>query len=426
MNLLLIIIGKIAAKTLRLSGKGGSAMPGLIVEKLNKRFLANNLNHLREGVVVITGTNGKTTTTKAVANLFESEGLRVLTNPTGSNFTRGIISTIIEHSTWTGRLEYDIAVLELDEAFSRHFTAQVQPRAVLILNVMRDQLDRYGEIDTTAQMMLDSAKRATEVVILNRDDNRVREMAAELGDKTVHYFSAHPTLKVDLPNDDDLHGNSNPTTSMIESDQLSPLVELIGYHDQTAMYKIDDQKHQAVLKVAGLHNALNFAAAMSVVKAINPALDPQTLITRLEQLQPAWGRGELIKAGNTDVRLALVKNPAGFRQVIKSYQDEHAPVAIFAINDDFADGRDVSWLWDVDFSGISKNVSLFTSGVRAYDMANRLRYDDLEVTAVAEQPAEAISQALNSKPAEMVIYCTYTAMLSIRKELGQKLGAVKS
>ena len=148
-----LFIGKTIRRISRLRG-GGSALPGLVVEKIDKNFLQRTLSHLPHGIVVVSGTNGKTTTTKMVVELLESQNLRVFTNSTGSNFKRGIISSVIEESSLSSKLSYDIAVLELDEAHAVHFIKDVAPNYCLLLNVMRDQLDRFGEIDTTANMQV--------------------------------------------------------------------------------------------------------------------------------------------------------------------------------------------------------------------------------------------------------------------------------
>ena len=139
-----IVIGKTIFWVLRRTGHTGSALPGLVVEKLNKNFLAQSLSQLPQGVFVISGTNGKTTTTKVVTKLLESQGLRVLTNPTGSNFVRGIVSAVVDNAASDGTLDYDIAVFEQDEAHAVHLAKRIKPRGVVLLNVMRDQMDRFG------------------------------------------------------------------------------------------------------------------------------------------------------------------------------------------------------------------------------------------------------------------------------------------
>ena len=169
-NRILIIIGKIIQAISRLKG-GGSALPGLVMEKIDPNFISNMLKGLKYGVVVISGTNGKTTTTKMVVELLESQGLNVFSNKTGSNFVRGVGAAILSEANWSGKLEADIAVLELDEAHATHFVKLIQPRYSLLLNVMRDQLDRFGEIDYTAKLLHKIGENTSGSVVLNANDN---------------------------------------------------------------------------------------------------------------------------------------------------------------------------------------------------------------------------------------------------------------
>ena len=146
------LLGKSVRQVARLRG-GGSALPGLVVEKIDPGFLGRVLGRLPYGVVAVSGTNGKTTTTKMIVEMLEAEGLRVFTNRTGSNFSRGVVAAAVAEGSWRGRLDADIAVLELDEAHAMYFIDRVPPRFTLLLNVLRDQLDRFGEIDTTARLL---------------------------------------------------------------------------------------------------------------------------------------------------------------------------------------------------------------------------------------------------------------------------------
>ena len=185
-QLLAVWVGKLTLALLRLIGRRGNALPGLVVEKLFPRYLPRAMAGLAEGVVVVTGTNGKTTTTKMVATLL-GQRYRVLTNDTGSNFVRGAITATVEHATWRGRLPYDVAVFELDEAWAVRFVAVLAPPRALLLNVMRDQLNRFGEIDTTAALLGKVAAATTGHLVLNRDDERVAALAADTKAEVSYY-----------------------------------------------------------------------------------------------------------------------------------------------------------------------------------------------------------------------------------------------
>ena len=202
---LVIAIGKTVRRASKLRGGNGSALPGLVVEKISPDFMARTLSQLPMGVVVISGTNGKTTTTKMVTQLLTGSGLRVFTNKTGSNFTRGVVAELISAVDIHGHLDADIAVLELDEAYAVKFSELVPPTYCLLLNVMRDQLDRFGEIDNTAKLLEKVALSTTDKVVLNHQDNRLVEISQKLKSSKVLFFGLSDKLKKTFPNDDDLH-----------------------------------------------------------------------------------------------------------------------------------------------------------------------------------------------------------------------------
>lgn len=406
-----IIFGKAVRRIARIRG-GGSALPGLFVEKISPDFVAKTLSQLPQGVVVVSGTNGKTTTTKMVVSLLESQGLRVFTNRTGSNFVRGIAAALLADISVRGKLSADIAVLELDEAHAVRFVDVVKPRYSLLLNVMRDQLDRFGEIDTTARLLEKVADATTEAVVLNREDNRLREIGEKHAKRAV-YFGLDASLQAHFPNDDELHTvKTTKTTSLPDANTL--LTKLSG---TKATFSLNGKTHSTPLKVRGIYNVFNAAGALALVRTIVPAATESSLLTALAEVKPAFGRGESFTVAGHPLELVLVKNPAGFRLSLASFNDTTFHTMI-AVNDNYADGRDMSWLWDVDFSSL-KQVTI-TSGIRAYDIALRLQYNDVPVHSVDTDLASALRHFIEAHPdAPKRIYCTYTAMLSLRKELAK-------
>lgn len=410
-------IGKSVRGLAKLRGSGGHALPGLVVEKLLPDYLALMLEQLPEGVVIITGTNGKTTTTKMVTELLKFNGKRVLTNPTGSNFTRGIISSLAHKARITGRLPYDIGVFELDEAYARHFVALVKPRWVLALNVMRDQLDRFGELDTAAKMIADTMHEATEGVVVNDNDQRLVDYAKKSGKPTT-YFGVSEKLRKHFPVDDELVAVTNKPKKQLSHQRL---VELVDFKDQQATFAMSGQKYKVDLKITGQHNFQNAAAALAIAYVLLPQASARNLVQQLGSVLPAFGRGQhfVLKDGSK-LELILVKNPAGFRQALASYPVNQKP-AMFAINDNYADGRDTSWLWDVDFSRLAgKNVPL-TSGTRAADMALRLSYDNIKVKHIEPELQAALKAFCNLRGDKLLI-TTYTAMLKFYKTLKNQAG----
>ena len=399
-------LGKIVSKASRLRGGHGSALPGLVVEKVSPHFLRDTLTNLPYGVVVISGTNGKTTTTKIVVELLRAAGLKVFTNPSGSNFTRGIAS-VAALEMRRGRLDADIAVVELDEAHAVHFVRQVPPKYSLILNVLRDQLDRFGEIDTTAKLLAKVANQTTGTVVLNREDPLV---AAITANRKV-YFGYSGSVATLFPNDDELY-STKKRSSASQPDATVKLDELDG---STATFNIGSSE----LLLRGAHNALNAAAALALVREIlGDKFEADESLAALSQVQPAFGRGESFTINGQPLELILVKNPSGFRISLASQNHPNAATMI-AINDQYADGRDMSWLWDVDFSKLSSVAMI--SGVRAYDMALRLETSGINVGAVETDLTVAVDQFLTDRP--MQIYATYTAMLKIRKALKARMQA---
>ena len=470
------LIGKAVRAASRLAHGGGSAFPGKIVERIDPQFLTRTLQQLPLGVVLVSGTNGKTTTTRMVASMLESLGLKVFTNPTGSNFTRGVVSSLLAEVSLGGKLDADIAVLELDEAYAVHFVKQVQPDYCLLLNVMRDQLDRFGEIDNTARLLSKAAEATTGTVVLNREDPRIARLAdvAHTEDGVeVRYFGLDGSLRRFFPSDDDMcttvdtassanieiddaaviaktGENAEKSEDAAIAEQLPADVTLLAVGDHRASFGIDGETYETGVRLEGVYNLYNAAAALAAVRAVvadaqamflpfeenvtdelllqvgisQRMIDfahstTQSMIDAAAEVTPAFGRGEVIDVNGSPVELLLVKNPMGFRLSLASFAPEGCDTMI-AINDEYADGRDMSWLWDVDFSSLRDTGVAMVSGVRAWDMALRLEYDQVPVNSVNTELEEAVSTFVNANPgAPKHIYCTYTAMLKTRAALGK-------
>ena len=409
------LLGKAVRTIARLRG-GGSALPGLFVEKIDPDFIKRTLAELPRGVVVVSGTNGKTTTTKMVVELLESQGLKVFTNRTGSNFTRGVAAALLGEVDNRGNLEADIAVLELDEAHAVHFVGSIAPRYSLLLNVMRDQLDRFGEIDATAGLLAKIAQNTTDTVVLNREDPRVAAIASTLFNQKVGYFGLAPELRKLFPSDDALHGKSTPAGGTSpEADVI--LSKLTG---DEAEFIFEGKRFTTQLELQGIYNVYNAAAALTLVRRIiGNKLDTQKLIEALSQVRPAFGRGETVMIGGQPLELILVKNPSGFRLSLESFKPAGYRTMI-AINDNYADGRDMSWLWDVGFDSLRETGVSDVTGIRAYDMALRLQYEDVAVSHVEPHIQAALQHFITANSDQPKrIFCTYTAMLALRRELSK-------
>ena len=449
-----VALGRTARLVSRLrgGGSGGTALPGLVVEKLDPGFLARTLGQLPMGVVVVSGTNGKTTTTKMVVQLLREQGLKVLTNRSGSNFVRGVLASLLTEVDAGGRLSHDVAVLELDEAHAVRFVRLIKPRHALLLNVMRDQLDRFGEIDYTASLLHKVALATTGSVVVNADDPRLGADAFT-GDLTarVASFGAGPALRSLFLSDDDLRTGAaspqddadtassadsataeapaNPTTST--SATPTPRVSLQSLSGQDAVVRVDGADHDVAFTIPGIHNQLNACAALAVaLETLGDEADLAGLLTTLASVQAAFGRGEVLTLDGRDVQLSLVKNPAGFRMGLLTAAEAvraGGPESVMiAINDEYADGRDMSWLWDVEFAGLRTEGVAVVTGVRAWDMALRLRYDEVPIGTVEPDLTRAVallrqaaSTADDGAGRPMRIFTTYTAMLALRAHLAE-------
>ncbi|WP_053388256.1 Mur ligase family protein [Leucobacter japonicus] len=442
-DVLSAVVGKTVRQIARLRG-GGSALPGLVIEKIDPGFLGRVLGRLPYGVVAISGTNGKTTTTKMVVELLEARGLRVFTNRTGSNFSRGVVAAAIQEGDVRGRLDADIAVLELDEAHAMYFIDRVPPRFTLLLNVLRDQLDRFGEIDTTAKLLERIADATTEGLVVNREDRLV----AAIGERTraragvatefsggasidVREFGLSNDLLATFPSDDDFHTTAAGSAEGAEVREPAD-VTLLEVGDHEALFSIDGEHLRTTLRLEGLYNTFNAASALALVRQIidagpiDSAAAPQAatatsaeLVTALAEIRPAFGRGEQLELDGQPLELVLVKNPAGFRLGLASFEATGV-AAMIAINDQYADGRDMSWLWDVDFTSLSAAGVDTVSGTRAWDMTLRLEHDDVPVARVDEDLRAALAAfRAHTTGRPRRIYCTYTAMLELRRALAE-------
>ena len=325
----------------------------------------------------------------------------------------------------SGRLRADMAVLELDEAHALRFAAQVRPTHSLLLNVARDQLDRFAEIDATAQLLARLSEQTTRGVVLNIDDSFISRGRDRIADGVeVRYFGVDPSIADRLPElqeadvrfDDDFTApKPGAGDGLLKPRDERSFEVVFGEGDnvgpagaEAARARRHDQRHRGDDDRAA-------AAGRRLPRGRRRS-------GRWQRVQPPFGRGEVIDAGGQPLELVLVKNPAGFTVALGTYGT--TPVtSMVAINDNYADGRDVSWLYDVSFESLRERGVAMTSGVRAYDMALRLRYDDVAVEAIEPDLARALDRFITEHPDEPKrIFCTYTAMMTLRRDLAARYG----
>jgi UDP-N-acetylmuramyl tripeptide synthase len=285
---------------------------------------------------------------------------------------------------------------------------------------MRDQLDRFGEIDTTAQLLGKVAEATTGSVVLNRDDERVAALAQRTS-ADVSYYGVARELRELFPTDEELYGGP---VHYADQHAAAELVRLPSEVDPNTRMRINDTEYDVELRAEGAHNAQNAAGAAAL--ALSFGIDSATVAAGLADVSPAFGRGQRFFVDGRQLVLQLVKNPAGFRQILRTLDNRPAEAVVIVINDDYADGRDVSWLWDVDFTPLgAAPMRISTSGTRAADMAVRLRYDEIDATEVESDPEKAVRAAVEAVApgASVVVFSTYTAMWALHSIL-QRIGEV--
>ncbi|MBU1865515.1 MAG: DUF1727 domain-containing protein [Actinobacteria bacterium] len=401
-------LGRLSGRVSQLLGRGGSAIPGLVGERIDPRLIEKLVGSLP--VAVVTGTNGKTTTTKLLVGMLEAGGMRVVTNHTGSNLARGVATRLIEVAR-RGRIDAAVAVFEGDEAAVRGLGRRLLPEVVVVTNLARDQLDRYGELNTTAAHIR-AALAHTATAVLNADDPLVAGLAGT-SDADV-FFGGAAGVRAAMPDDRTLYGDEPVPRSGPEPDVLVAGAAADGDGQQVELL-IEGRPVSLRLQLPGVYNAYNAAGALLAARVLE--VEAETALSAASGVEPAWGRGQVIHYEGRRVRLLLVKNPAGFNQAIRLLADVPGGAQVMiAINDNIADGRDVSWLWDARVEDLAPTGHHYaTSGIRALDMAVRLKYAGIEAAWSEPDAAAALTRFVATVPEGGTGYLvpTYTAMLDL-------------
>lgn len=423
MNFFLIIIGKVLSVVSKTFNLGhGSTWPGHIALILNKRFIHDLLKNSSAKFVIIAGTNGKTTTSRMITAILKKSGKSVFQNESGANLLNGIASTMLLHTNIAGKLTKDYGVFEVDENSLPLVLQALTPESVVLLNLFRDQLDRYGEIDSISKKWSKSlsAFPHTTSIILNADDPQIAYLGKNIKAPVVYFGLQEKSEKKQLQHASDstycpqCHkklsyktiyyshlGNWFCPNCKLKRPRLAAL---------TSMYPLP-----------GTYNKYNTLAA--VVFAKTQKIDNETIQEAFVDITPAFGRQEKISFDGKEIQIFLSKNPASFNQSLETIKNLGARSLLFVLNDRIPDGRDVSWIWDVDFEDYDMFKTIIISGDRVHDMALRLQYAEKKFQAETDLD-EAIKQALHTvKEAEtLYILPTYSAMLEVRKILtGKKI-----
>jgi UDP-N-acetylmuramyl tripeptide synthase len=425
---------------------GGTSLPGKLLTRLEPQAIGLLAGRLERGSVVISATNGKTTTAAMVASILERTGSRLVHNRAGANMAGGVASALAAASRRGGReLDGDLGLFEVDEFWLGPVVEQLQPRALLLANLFRDQLDRYGELDTIADRWAVVVERrpAGTQLVLNADD----PLVADLGRKTeALYFGveddsvAHTELQ---HASDSKHcrncghayvydaaymghlgryhcphcGNRRPDPAV-----AAESVQLRGIRSAAFTLRTPRGTTRVELPLPGLYNVYNALGAAALCLSLGVELP--TIAAGLGAVEPAFGRAETIDLGGRATSILLVKNPAGANEVLRTLALEGGELDLFGVlNDRIADGRDVSWVWDADWETVAPHVARMTcSGTRAAELALRMKYAGvpLERLHVVEGLAEGLDHALEGGRGALYALPTYTALLELRELLSDR------
>ncbi|UOQ89299.1 MurT ligase domain-containing protein [Agromyces endophyticus] len=380
-----ILVGRLTrfAARLRKPG-GGSAVPGLVVNRIAPNYLKRTLSGFPQGLVVVSGSAGKSTTTKMLVAILREHGVDVFTNPSTANISQGLTSALLEQADWRGRVPGDVAVLEMDEGHGALVMQGVDARVVCLTNVMVDQIDRFHDSEMVAGMLERIAARAGESVVVNADDAYLERLAAKVrpGVAVRRYGVSQAVL------DASPRGLGYTETS---TDRLDPAVGVVieAVNGREVVLLDDGLRVEAGLPARGTHYAVDAAAAYSTAKAVlGERFSAETAAAALTAIPAVFGRGERLSVRGQDVEFVLIQNPASYQLNVDSIEPGTSDI-LFAIGSDV---RDPSYFWPADASSLGRVA--IVSGSKAGEAALMLAYDGVEIDRVEPDLGRALDDFL--------------------------------
>lgn len=411
----------------------------MVALKIDKNILSKVSNGYK--VILVTGTNGKTTTTSMIYNILKQEGLDVITNGTGANLYNGIVTSFISNYSFSTTNNGRYAIIEVDEANVKYVTEHIKPEIITVTNLFRDQLDRYGEVYTTLNKILEGiVNTPTTKLILNGDESLLGSL--KLPNPTKYYgFNTKINDKTTVDTNADSKFCKECKTpynyNFVTYNHLGDFYCTgCGYKRSDLSYSVDElldlsyegskvriNNLDVTVTQSGVYNIYNALNAVAIAKELG--IRDESITTSLEHQDSSFGRQENLNIEGKDVKIILVKNPAGYNQALDTLclNKDNFDVS-FLLNDNYADGKDVSWIWDVDFEKIHElNINnVYISGMRKYDMAIRLKISGLdpENFIIDETYDELTNSIVKSPNNKVYVLATYTAMINYRKHLHSK------
>jgi lipid II isoglutaminyl synthase (glutamine-hydrolysing) len=432
----------------RLRGGGASSAPGKVLMRLDPGAIGELGARLSRGSVLVSATNGKTTTAALLAGILERAGVSLVNNQTGANMAGGIASTLLAAARPGGHIAGEFGLFEVDELWLDSLAAQLHPRAILLGNLFRDQLDRYGELETIADrwaVAVHTGPARDSTLVLNADDPAIADLGRER-DAPVLYFGVEDdslALSGMAHAADAKHCRRCGAPYVFDAIYLGHLghyhcpscgqtrpapivtatrVILQGVRAASFTLQTPAGEAEVALALPGLYNVYNALAAAALATALEVGL-PE-IVAGLQATKAAFGRAETVHVGGREMRILLVKNPAGANEVLRTLALEPGEHDLLGVlNDRIADGRDVSWIWDADFELLAGRVRRATcSGTRAPELALRLKYagiDPVRICVQADLPSALREAAADGSDPQTPLYAlpTYTAMLALRELL---------
>jgi UDP-N-acetylmuramyl tripeptide synthase len=394
--ILAVSIGKLLRFLVRLVRPGGgSALPGVVANKLDPQLLSNALSSLDLGLVVVSGSAGKSSTTSYLVNLLEAHGLRVFTNSSTANIRQGLVAAVLKQGNWRGRLDSDIAVLEFDEGHGAVLAGELDVRLAILTNVLSDQLDRFNDPDDVIEMM-SKIGSAAKVVVLNTSDKNLAQLR----------FKA-PVVGFGLSSE--LAKVSNPVYAL----NFGSHPVIANFAEAGADCVVLNSEGKTKFLTTGLpdHQALNLAAAVAALHQLIET-STSTIAHVLKELKPVFARNEKVKISGVDVTIRLVQNPTSFQLNLDELRSDNTPLLLMA-------GRDIhdpSWLWTVDFSKLDR-VDI-VGGFNAHELALRLAVAGIEVGAVIQDANSAADNFLALQGTGHTVLFSADAMRRVRRHWG--------
>lgn len=431
---------------LHLMKRAGTSLPGVVALKISKNFLSFLSRYCEKNIITITGTNGKTTTAGLFAHILKTAKNSVLHNEKGANMLSGIASSLaVSYKPFS---KFDYAVLESDEAYLTKLYDYINADYLLVTNLFRDQLDRYGELDTTAKKIQEAIDKNPELkIFINADDPMLSDLGSS--NKKIFYGFEQITYKTNIVNSQapaeavncscgaDLsyeqryyahigkYKCTNCAKKRPEPDYKGSVIIYDNFSELYLQRKNEDKSKELYFRVPliGLYNAYNALASISA--ALELGISPYLIQQALHSYKSVFGRAEKFQYNGRNILVQLIKNPTGASEVLRTVNKNTSAKVLIIINDNYADGRDVSWLWDADFELLKDYPdNIVISGTRAYDMAVRMKYAGFDVSKieVTEDIKTAFINSVNSinEGEQLLIMPTYTALLEMQKFLNNK------